>query len=162
MIRWWQSISLREKQMVLFAFIAIVLFSLYSGYWHPTQQSLKRLRSSLPTLRQDLAWMQQAASQVTQNTASSVSQAKLGAANQSLASIIEQEFAVLKQNGALAQVDTQTNGQVRVNLRHIAFDTLLTALDQLVTQGVHIAQLSIDRKQEGRVDVSLTLSKVMQ
>ncbi|HXH03412.1 MAG TPA: type II secretion system protein M [Candidatus Competibacteraceae bacterium] len=160
MREWWLAREPRERWLLGGGALAAVALLAYALLWIPFQRHLDDARQSVAALRQDLAWMQQAAQQLRQlETARATARGQAGGPAPSLLTLVDLTARSAGLGTALNRVEPQGDRQVRVRLEQAAFDTLLRWLAELErSHGVTLVNASLERLAEsGRVSARLVL-----
>jgi general secretion pathway protein M len=157
---WWDSLQPRERWLVGSGGLLAVLLLGYALLWQPFQRDLRQLRQSVAAQRQDLAWMQQAATLVKQLGGSTANPAAATAtrSGQSLLTLVDQTAKAAGLANAVKRVEPQGSDKLRVQLDNVSFDLLVRWLIVLEQQHrIQIANVTVDRQGNGLVNVRLVL-----
>lgn len=147
---YWASLEPRERMVLGYGSVAVVLILFYALIWQPWQASLAFMDKSVTSMRVDAVWMEQRAAQMAQGGGSSKgNQPRLGA-GQSLLSVVEKTAKEATVRGAIQQiVPNQANGDVRVVLESVDFNQWVKWVDNLYKNyGVDISQINAEKDDE--------------
>lgn len=151
---YWRQLQPREQTMLLVGGIAAAVLLLYALVWDPFNQSLQQLQQSVTAERATLAWMQNAAHEVTQLRGGQPS----GARAQSLLTLVDETARSHRLGNVLTKVEPNGRHAVRVSLTGAPFDTVLQWLDTLTERGIKVTGFSADKGDgAGSTDIQLSL-----
>jgi general secretion pathway protein M len=132
------TMSERERRMVLFGGIAVVLLLAF-GVILPLDQKVVQARKRLAQKTTDLAWMREVGPELAASGPIRV------ATGQSLLAIADQSARESNLGSSIAGSDPSGTGGLRMRLEKAPFDTLVTWLARLSTQnGVRVESATID------------------
>lgn len=157
---WWASLTLRERWIVAAGAGAGVILLFYAFVWYPLQNGLSELRQSVVSLRNDVAWMRQAADDVKRLSAAAEQDGQdAPARDESLLVLVDRTARTAGLGSAVKRVEPQSNNQLQVSLEQVSFDQMIRWLGDLEQDyGVAIVNAVVDRQAEsGRVDARLVL-----
>lgn len=158
MREWWEGLGTRERFVLIGGTLVLVPFLLWVLLWRPLMGSVSRLDRDVATQRENLLWMQTAASELMRLRGSGA-QAAAGLGGRSLLAVVDQSARSAGLGNGLKRIEPDSADAVRVRLEGVSFDAVVTWLDQLSRQfGVSASLVSIDRESgPGQVNVRLTL-----
>lgn len=160
MMTWWNTLSLRERWIVGIGagLVGVLLF--YALIWHPLQRNLAALHQSVGELRNDVAWMRQAAGDVKRlsSTAEANSQ-DTPVRDESLLVFVDRTARSAGLGPAVKRVEPQGADQLQIRLEQVSFDQMIRWLGNLEQEhGIALINAVVDRQTEsGRVDARLVL-----
>ncbi len=146
---YWTSLEPRERAVLGWGSVLVVLILFYALLWQPWQKSLSFMEGSVRDLRTNSVWMEQRAEEM-QRGGTSGSRAPKQGAGQSLMAVVEQTANQARVRGAIQQiVPNQSNGEVRVVLEGVNFNQWVTWIDNLhKNYGVDITQINAEKDDE--------------
>lgn len=159
MREWWEGLGTRERFILIAGTLVLAPLLLWAILWRPLVGSVTRLEQEVSAQRENLRWMQNAANEL-QQLRGGASQAGAGLGGRSLLAVVDQSARTAGLGAGLKRIEPDGADAVRVRLEGVAFDTLVTWLDQLSRQaGVLASLVSIERDDTapGQVNVRLTL-----
>ncbi|MBA3581943.1 MAG: type II secretion system protein M [Gammaproteobacteria bacterium] len=152
---WFNGLEAREQRMLTIGVpIALVIF-IYLIIIDPLITGISDLRAQTTKLKQDIAWMQRAASQVQQLN----SEAQYR--NRSLMSSVDQQLTQQQLKPALQKIEADGENGARIWLNNVPFDQMVRALGVLKQQD-HIVVKSAFIKplpEPGRVEARINLAR---
>lgn len=150
------SLEVRERYLVIVAFVLIIVTIPYQFMWKPFSESLDNSRIRVQSQKTQYIKMQQQSQKIKQLRGTSTVVSQPG--KQFLNNLIQ---TAAKRNGLTnnLKIKSDTQGSIRVSLDNVPFDNVMNWLDQLVSNnGIIISKLNIDRQPSlGRVNVSVYL-----
>lgn len=156
MKQWWTERNAREQRILVAGASALLILVVFLFIWEPMVKERARLQASVVKLRTDVAWMQQAASQVKRLGGSGA-----GARQPvtSLLGVINSTAKPVLKGAVLKRVEEDRNAGVRVWIESVAFDDLAIWLGDLKRRyGIDASSVSAERiGKPGRVNVRLIL-----
>lgn len=137
------SMTTRERQMVLSAFVVIVLFVIYQS-WTSFTIHIEKLQHRVDNQQQIFDWMQQAAREVKLlRGTESVGETPKG--KQLLLGLIDRTAKQNKLASSLQKVQPEGQQGVRVWMEKAAFNNVVTWLDTLqYKHGLVVTDVSLD------------------
>lgn len=137
------SMTTRERQMVLSAFVVIVLFVIYQS-WTSFTNHIEKLQHRVDNQQQIFDWMQQAAREVKLlRGTESVGETPKG--KQLLLGLIDRTAKQNKLASSLQKVQPEGQQGVRVWMEKAAFNNVVTWLDTLqYKHGLVVTDVSLD------------------
>ncbi len=142
--------------------LATAALLIYLLMWEPFQDRLANRRQSVVALRADLAWMQQAATELQRLQANPGQPSRPApGARPSLLILVDQSARAAGLGGAVKRVEPQGADKIRIQLEDAGFDALIRWLGALDREhGVTIDNAAISSKSAaGQVDARLILSE---
>lgn len=154
---YWSGLQLRERRFLVVGAMALALMLFYVLIIDPVSSELSRLRSSVVTQQNELAWIRQAAAEA-KSLMVSAPRRSAGSSGQSAMSAIDAAARKYGLGSALKQL-SPSGGKVRVRLESAAFDAMLQWLGELGDkQGIGVDSLSMERLTEpGLVNATVVL-----
>lgn len=140
----WQTLSTRERALLLGAGALLVPLLFYAFVWRPLDQALGRAEAGVQRRQTDLVWMQQAAAQLASLPPARESTASAG--TEPLAALIDRSASLAGLDGQLRQLEPLDNGRYALRFEQVPFATFSDWLRTLVReQGVTIEEAGIER-----------------
>jgi general secretion pathway protein M len=151
---WLQSLSERERRMVIFGGIAAVVL-LIVGVLFPLESSVTKTHARIQQKEQDLAWMKG----VAPTLAAAGPLAAPPENQESLIVLIDRSARELGLGASLTSSEPSGPGGLRVRLEKAPFDILVGWIGRLADQnGIRVESASVDGAGEpGVVNASLVL-----
>ena len=144
--QWFNNLAQREQQMVLSAFVIIVVFIIYS-LWSSFTSHIENLQHRVNNQQSIQSWMQQAANEVNQLRGSGTAGAR-PKGKQLLLGLIDRSAKQNKLGSSLQKVQPEGEQGVRVWLEKAAFDNIVVWLDNLqYKHGLVVTDISIDSQE---------------
>lgn len=144
----------RERNLVVIAAVMLALAIPYQFIWKPFSESLENTSVRVKSQRNQLAKMQQQASEIRQLQGAGTVIAQPG--RQFLNNLIN---TAAKKNGLTNALNIKADSEdnLRVSMDNVPFDNVMTWLDQLISNsGIIVSKLTVDRQPTvGRVNVSV-------
>ncbi len=155
---WLNNLSRRERNLVYAAAALLAIALVYLVLVLPLQTAGKRLEGRVEQKMSDLAWMQQAAGQVSAAAASGGSEA--GGSDESLVVLVDRTAREAGLGGAVRDQSPSGSNGLRLRLEAAPFDVVVVWLSSLQLQyGVKVDAASVDSTPtSGLVNASVTLS----
>lgn len=155
---WFETLSTRERYMVIVGGAALFLFVLYLLVISPILQRADAVQARLAAQQSELAWMRQAAAEIQALRGQAGATVARGD-GASLLSLIERTARSGQLAPAVRRVQPDGEHGVRIWLENAAFDDLLRWLHQLsADHGIALSEIGLDRQQQpGRVNARLFL-----
>ncbi len=156
---WWQELQTRERTMVRFGAVAVLLLLGWAFIWHPLSRAREELAQGVTEQQQALGLMRSQAAEVKQLRTQGV-QGKVDRQGKSLLALADATARGAALAGALKRVEPVSEKSVRVSFELASFDALMSWLDGLVREfGVQATDFSIDRADGvGLVNARVTLA----
>lgn len=154
--QYWDQLQVRERRILLFGAVAVLLMGLYVLVWEPLVDGRARLEREVAEQRALLGWMEQSAREVRALRGSSTPRRNTG---QSLMAVVDRTARAQGLGEVLERVQPDGENAVRVWLTQAPFDQSLRWLDKLTAeQGLRVTGLVVERSPEpGKADVRITL-----
>jgi len=140
MLSYLSKLSMREKLIVILAFVVLSALSIHGLIIEPYQQNLVRVTESIEQAKSDLLWMQ---SEVQRLPASREAQTNVNF-DGSLANLINQVVASQKLKTYLTQMTPIGKSEIRIRYSAIEFNQLIDFIALLKKRGLIIKELRID------------------
>ncbi|MGM0678169.1 type II secretion system protein GspM [Ectothiorhodospira marina] len=155
---WWREQSVRDRRILIVGGLFLCVALPYWLIWLPLSDRVAAMERDVVRLQGDLAWMEQAASQI-RSARGQTQAAPADMGGQSLLGIIDATAQSGPLAGTLRRVQPEGGHTVRVWMENTPFDDMLLWLDELSRQyGVQVSSLVVDRQAAGgRVNVRLVL-----
>ena len=146
---YWKSLEARERLVLTWGFVSVLIILFFSQLWLPLQNSLRFMEGSVRSMRVDTVWMEQMSKEYVRGSAATNAPKKRGE-NQSLMSVVEQTANRAGVRDAIQQiVPEQATGEVRVVLEGVKFNQWVLWIDNLYKNyGVDITQLNAEKEDE--------------
>ena len=119
---WFAGLNSREQYIVILGSGALLLLLFYSLLWEPLNKETERLTVAVQEQRATLAWMQQAAKQVTSANSAT---AKQGRGNESLLTLVDRSAKGAALGGTIKRIQPDKDGSVRIWLEDVKFDQMI-------------------------------------
>ncbi len=154
---WFFGLEPRERLLVAGGAILMVLLLLYSIIWAPLANKYYGLKDSVQDQRQTLAWMQQAAGQISALQGSATGGSR-GLGGRSLLAVVDQSARTAGLGTAIKRIEPDGSKGVKVWLEGAAFDQMVIWLGQLAkTYQIEPTLVTLEPVGGGRVNTRLTL-----
>jgi len=153
---WWQTLSSRERIVLISAASVITLVVFFLGIWEPLTKKVNILRQTVAEERKQAAWMEQAALEVR---ARQGKDAKKKSTGESLLTVIDRSARKAGMGANLNRIEPEGKDKVRLWLNNISFETIISWLVEL-NQFERIISESVvaDRQSTpGRINARLVL-----
>jgi len=143
----------RDQQTLLGGAILLVLILGYFWAWAPFWEAHQQRNRQVQALRQDLAWMSQAAQEINRLRATQASDAP----QTPLLGLINQSLSTSPLNQAQKRIEPKGEDNVSIVFNQVAFDDLVHWLG---TVGLHTTTLLVEKRPEpGMVQAKITLTR---
>lgn len=152
----WEQLQVRERRVLLFGAVAVILMGLYVLVWEPVVVGRAKLEQEVAEQQELLAWMEQSAREVQALRGSNRNTGRTG--GQSIMSVVDSTARTQGLSNVL-EVQPEGDNTVRIRLSQASFDQTLRWLDKLVNEkNLRITGLVVERRPEpGKVDARITL-----
>jgi len=152
---WLDGLNPRERRLVIGGGAVLLVFMLYQLTWAPFANGVANMQGKINKQQQDLIWMQQAAEEVRSLQGGSGGRQTVHSG--SLLGLIEKTARQRGLGSSIRKVQPEGQSGVRMWLDKVAFDAVLTWLDELQTkQGVVVTSFTAESiNQPGRVNIRM-------
>jgi general secretion pathway protein M len=141
---WWETLSPRERGLVVGGTVLTLALLLYALVWEPFRTSSHRLQQSVAQQRADLAWMRQAAQEIKRLGNAGVAQP--AGDGRSLLTLVDQTARAAGLGPAMKRIAPQGDDKLSAQLDAVEFDKLVPWLGALEQEHrMTIVSLSVDR-----------------
>lgn len=141
---WWETLSARERLLVIGGLGLILALLGYALVWEPFRTSHRQLQQRVAEQRADLIWMRQAAREVKRLSGNAGT--SLTRDGRSLLTLVDQTARAAGLASALKRVAPQGEDKLSAQLDGVEFDKLIPWLGMLEhDHRIAIINLSIDR-----------------
>lgn len=141
---WWETLSARERLLVIGGLGLILALLGYALVWEPFRTSHRQLQQRVAEQRADLIWMRQAAREVKRLSGNAGT--SLTRDGRSLLTLVDQTARAAGLASALKRVAPQGEDKLSAQLDGVEFDKLIPWLGMLEhDHRIAIVNLSIDR-----------------
>ena len=148
----WQARNPRERMILTYGGIFLLLSLLYGLAWLPISEGRKKLSATMPQLRADVVQMRTHAQEVAGL------QADAGAASGDARQAAESGLQGANLRDKVSAIDRVDAQRVRISLNGMPFDALLMFLgDMQSQQRLRVETLQIQATDAGRVKGAVTL-----
>lgn len=151
---WFRSLSPRERGLIVFGGIVVAASLIYVSVLEPRYQRLQQLRSQVSAQQADLDWMR---ARIEQHRALLSARETPGAERPPLLTVVEQTTTEAGLRAGITRMQPAEQGQVRVWFDNVPFDRWLRWVDSLGALRIGVVAVTVDRADDGRVNVRLTL-----
>lgn len=141
---WWETLSARERLLVIGGLGLTLALLGYALVWEPFRTSHRQLQQRVAEQRVDLIWMRQAAREVKRLSGNAG--ASSASDGRSLLTLVDQTARAAGLTSALKRVAPQGEDKLSAQLDGVEFDKLIPWLGTLEhDHRIAIVNLSIDR-----------------
>ncbi len=141
---WWETLSARERLLVIGGLGLTLALLGYALVWEPFRTSHRQLQQRVAEQRADLIWMRQAAREVKRLSGNAG--ASSASDGRSLLTLVDQTARAAGLTSALKRVAPQGEDKLSAQLDGVEFDKLIPWLGTLEhDHRIAIVNLSIDR-----------------
>ena len=148
--------SARERMIVIFAVVVMLVLGIHAFVVEPYQQKVSSLTEELEQSKTDLKWMATMVHQLP--AAGTALQSK--SFNGTLANLINKTVNQQKLNSFLAQMTPKGEDEIRVRFKAVPFQELVVFVSKMKDQGLNVKDLRINAGDNpAQVDSSLVLDK---
>lgn len=157
---WYNALEPRERLMVTVAGIALAVTLFYLMLWEPVYKGLYEEQLKNENQTANLAWMQQAASEVRSLKASGAS-TNVRNQNAPVSLSVEQTIGNAGIKDKLSKLESSGQDSARAILDNVSFNQMVLWLNTLESNfGISVSSATIERTESaGIVDARLTLSR---
>ncbi len=146
--------TMREKAIVVCAFLVVIGLGVHAFVIEPYQQRLADLNEEIVQQRDDLAWMRDAVTRLPVGGGS----ANTAAISGTLANFIDQAVRRQGLSGQLSQMSPIGSDEIRMRYSAVEFNRLVQFIAQVNTSGLDVKDIRISAVENpGFVDSSLVL-----
>jgi general secretion pathway protein M len=138
----WRQLEARERRLLAWGGVALILFLLYALIWAPIQTDLERLRASVPQNQNKLALMRTQAHEVAQLR----TRAPASTLGGNLLSTVEQSAMNRGLRQSMARIEPEGANAARVTFEEVNFNSLVSWLADLQSQGVRVENANVQRR----------------
>ena len=158
--QWFQSLHVRERNLVLAASVVMVLTLFYIAVWEPLHNSLADETSRHQSQLEILSWMQNASAEVKALKASGTSVRKPNT-NQPVSLLVEKSSTSSGLKPFITKLESTSDKGARIKIDAASFDQLILWLNNLQTQyGISVTSAKLERHSKpGTVNARLTLNR---
>lgn len=158
MMQWWQSLSARDRRVLVIGAAAVAVILYVFGLRIPSHNAVAELETQVREERELVNWMEQARREIYALRGQGDPDAD-AATTRSLFSLADESARQAGLGPVLQRVEPTGDNGARVNFENIAFDELISWLARMRSEhGVVADQLTVRRgADDGRVDVQLVL-----
>ena len=155
----WQQLSLREKRLVIFTSIVVIITLVYLLIWEPLQDGIQTSRNRVKAQNDILAQIHQQATEARQLLATQKQADSTSRSNSSLLVIIERTAQTKNLKSRLQKVQPEGQDGVRVWVENASFDELIDWLALLENRNtIYVSEIIIERQKEpGRINSRIFL-----
>lgn len=154
MKQWWRGLQMRERWILITAALLLILLVLHGLVWQPWQEARVQLEEEIAQRRDDLAWMQQAATRLPAVQRGNQTQR----ANGNLITVMNQLLVKARLREHMKQMKPVSEREVRLRFEKASFDRLLRLFGDIERQGLSIRELRLLPSDEsGRVNATLVV-----
>lgn len=140
---WWETLSIRERLLIIGGFGLTLALLGYVLIWEPFQTSYYQLQQRTAEQRAELIWMRQAAREVKR--LSGITGASPDGDNRSLFTLVDQTARVAALTNTMKRVAPQGEDKLSAQLDGVEFDKLISWLGTLDDHRISIVNLNVDR-----------------
>ena len=156
---WWSQLEPREKNILFYGGLLALLFIFYFFMWRPFTSSIQTKRAEISNKIALVNWMKETVPQL--KAIKTKQSKKTTTQKESLLIIVEQSL----KKGRLSSVKpdiTQSNSQVNVTFKTVAFTDLVFWLSKLQKEyALQVTTININAtKESGVVKATLTLASI--
>jgi len=156
MLSYLSKLSMREKLIVIMAFVIVFALSIHGLVIEPYQQNLVRVTKQINQAKSDLLWMQSEVQRLPVNIAAQ----KKVSFNGSLANLINQAVASQQLKTYLTQMTPIGDSEIRIRYSAIDFNQLIAFIATLKQRGLIIKDLRINSTSDiATVDSTVVFKK---
>ena len=154
----WQQLPPSDKRILIGGTFALFLILLWSLVWQPLQSQMQANQQRLVKLKNDYAWMQQAAPQIQ---ALQSQQQPNTDHRTSLLTLIDQSLQKSPLANINKRISPRNEHQAQIDIESVAFNPFISWLSQLLTaEAIQVQSLSIEAgKTAGMVQIHLSLKQ---
>ncbi len=157
--RWLNSLQERERHIVIYGSIALVVILFYLLVWDPVFSTLDSKRQQHQSQRQLLSWMKDTAQEIKQLQSSGASTASRYR-NQSVSSLVERSATSTGIKPFIKKLESNKKG-VKAQIELVDFDRMVVWLNDLKQKyAIQVSKIIIEpQKAPGSVNARVTLER---
>lgn len=156
---WWQQLSTRDRNILIWGGLFSALLLLWALVWDPLQDSRVGLRQSISEQRSTRLWLEQVEQMLLRQPNQNRPNTRQNYEG-SLLRLVDDTIRMQGMAAAIERMEPDSPGQVRLWLRGAEFDSLVQWMEQVSnTYGLVIAQAQITKDEVGRVNTRLLVSE---
>ncbi len=142
----WQQLAPREKQLLIFMSVVILITLFYFSLWKPLKTGIEEGELRLKAQTRALAEIRKQADEVRQLRASGAGNRNSVKDSTSLLGLIERSAKQKNIKSGLQKVQPEGQREVRVWMENVSFDQLISWLELLNNRyGIQINDISLER-----------------
>ena len=156
---WYNSLSLRDRNMLIAISCLLIVTLFYLIIWEPIHQGLDQQQQKHKSQQDIYAWMQSASNEVKTLKRSGTRKAP---SKQAITLTLENSANVSGLKKYINKIESSGKNGARVKIDSVSFDQLLVWLNTLEQQhGISITTASIDRADgTGSISARLSFEKI--
>ncbi|MEM7195374.1 MAG: type II secretion system protein M [Pseudomonadota bacterium] len=154
-VKFWQTLSAREKWIIKLGFPLVLALVFYFYYWEPNLRKLENLRLAVPQQRATLAWMEHEINQAGPYLTKPAKEKD----SRPILTLIERSATKSGIKNALERVQPGTNGEVKLWFQDANADQWFKMVDFFTSYGISIEAATITRADPGFVTARLTVKQ---
>ena len=155
----WQQLSIREKRLVIFTSIVVLITLVYFLIWEPLQDGIQTSRVRIKAQNDTLVQIRNLAAEARQLMAAQRQGGANTRSSSSLLVIIERTAQEKNLKSRLQKVQPEGQDGVRVWIENASFDQLIEWLALLEKKNtIYVSEIIIERQKEpGRINSRILL-----
>jgi general secretion pathway protein M len=155
----WQQLSIREKRLVIFTSIVVLITLVYFLIWEPLQDGIQTSRVRIKAQNDTLVQIRNLAAEARQLMAAQRQAGANTRSSSSLLVIIERTAQEKNLKSRLQKVQPEGQDGVRVWIENASFDQLIEWLALLEKKNtIYVSEIIIERQKEpGRINSRILL-----
>ena len=155
----WQQLSIREKRLVIFTSIVVLITLVYFLIWEPLQDGIQTSRVRIKAQNDTLVQIRNLAAEARQLMAAQRQTGANTRSSSSLLVIIERTAQEKNLKSRLQKVQPEGQDGVRVWIENASFDQLIEWLALLEKKNtIYVSEIIIERQKEpGRINSRILL-----
>ena len=156
--QWWDNLHERERKIVLFGAIALIIVLVYLIIWSPLSDAVAQRKKAVHSQQALLHYLHGASVEIQTLKAQGIS-TSISPAQTDLLTLVEQSASSQQLSTYLKQVEQPQPNQISLTFDNVPFDNLLRWLEMLsTTHGVNVIQMNATRLgTPGLANVTMTL-----
>jgi len=141
----WQQLAPREKQLLIFMSVVVLITLFYFALWKPLKTGIEDGELRIKAQTRALMEIRKQAAEVRQLRSSGAGSGTTVKDSSSLLGLIERSAKQKKIKGSLQKVQPEGEREVRVWMENVSFDQLISWLDLLTNRyGIQIGEISLE------------------